>query len=331
VDYFSPGLREIRRFGQRTNDRVRLRLAQRNLVKAETHLGLLGWQAADFDGETQRQVEALQNVEREQADLTNRAAELSRKLETIAAQRAKVRLDYDQRRTALEADTAKVREPLADIERKMRVVRENLPDVDRRVAQLDKEEREADALYKKLLSVQPQTQEVSDEILRHRDRLLAIPNEREDLKRRHARGTGELQTHERTIATITASVGELDGQLREAKSAFDSADGALAKEQREAEREKARVTHETDRLERAKHHPYLEIGRVLADSGVAPVNQPEALTHVQEFRYEISFRETAIADSLRTSAAEDREAQRISLGIWAVVAVLAFLLLAALF
>lgn len=331
MDYFSPGLREIRRFGQRMNDRVRFHLAQRRLVKAETHLGLLGWQAADFDGETQRQVEALQNVEREQATLTNRAAELSRQLETIAAQRAKVRLDYDQRRTALNADAAKVREPLADLERKMRVVRDNLPDVDRRVAQLDKEEREADALYKKLLSVQPQTQEVSDEILRHRDRLLAIPNERDDLKRRHARGTVDLQTHERTISTITASIGELDGQLREAKGAFDSADGALAKEQREAEREKARVSHEIERLERAKHDPYLEIGRVLADCGVAPVNQPEALTRVQEFRHEISAREAAIADSLRTSAAEDREAQRISLGIWAVIAVLAFLLLAALF
>ncbi len=329
--YFSPGLREIRRLAQRAGARVRLFFIRRKLADAEARLGLLGWQQAEFDAETQRQVEALQNVEREQATLTNRAAELSRQLESVAARRAQVGAEYEERRAALEAERLKVSAPLADLEKKRRIVREHLPDVERSVAHLDKEEREADALYQKLLAVQPQTQEVRDEILRHRDRLLAIPNERDDVRLRHARGTAELQAHERGIADISARMAELEEQLRAARKTFDEANGVLAKESREVEREKTRCIHESERLERAKHDPYREIGRVLADSGIAPLNQPEALAAVQGLRGELAAVEQSLSESLQQSAAEDREAQRISLAIWAVIAVLLLLLLAALF
>jgi chromosome segregation ATPase len=321
----------MRRLALRAEARVRLFFARRRLAEAEARLGLLGWQQAEFDTETQRQVEALQNVERAQATLTNRAAELRRQIESLAARRAQVAAEHKERCAALEAERLKESAPLADLEKKRRIVHDHLPDVEHRVAQLDKEEREADALYKKLLAVQPQTQEVRDEILRHRDRLLAIPNERDDVRLRHARGTAELQAHERSIAGITARVAELEEQLRVARRQFAEADGALAKEEREAERAKARCAHESERLERAKHDPYREIGRVLADSGIAPLNQPEALAAVQALRGAVARQEQTLADSLQRSAAEDREAQRISLGIWAVIAVLGLLLLAAIF
>jgi hypothetical protein len=70
MDYFSPGFREIIRLVQRASLRVRGGITRRRLASVETQLGLLGWQQADFDPDTQRQVDALQNVEREQVALT---------------------------------------------------------------------------------------------------------------------------------------------------------------------------------------------------------------------------------------------------------------------
>jgi hypothetical protein len=54
VDYFSPGAREIARILGRVLNRLRMLAQRRRLARAETELGLLGWQQADYDEDTQR-------------------------------------------------------------------------------------------------------------------------------------------------------------------------------------------------------------------------------------------------------------------------------------
>lgn len=330
MSYFAPGFREILRFLARTALRLRLLVARRQLAAAETRLGLLGWQQADFDPETQRQVDAIQNVEREQATLTNRAADLARDLAAVTAERDAVRAGFEKQRAVLEAERTSARAPLAEIERIVGTVRGRPADIARRIADLERELRETDALYTKLLGVNPQTPQVRDEIMRLRQRLIAIPNETSDIKAQQLRATADLEEREKQRAAIDRHTADLDRQLRELKAQAAERDAASATLSRALEKDHARAETDVARLERAKHDPYREIGRVLAESGVAPANQPHALTRVHDLWKAIAAHETALATSLAETAAEDASTLRTSLALCAVIALAALLVLSAL-
>jgi hypothetical protein len=72
-------------------------------------------------------------------------------------------------------------------------------------------------------------------------------------------------------------------------------------------------------MERAKLNPYREIGRVLADHLIGPMNQPEALDRVLNFREEIRDYESTIAALDRETAMANPLELRISLGLWGVI------------
>jgi len=330
MDYFSPGFRELIRLARRTWARGQVFLARRNLREAETQLGLLGWQQADFDLETQRQVDAIQNVEREQGALTNRVAELAREIQTLAAERARVRAELEQQRATLEADRTSTRAPLTEIDRLLGSVRDRGPIIERNLAGLDREERETNELYNKLIVTNPQPPEMRDDILKLRDRLLAIGHERNDLKASAANTAEELQKREQERQSIEEKSAGFDRQLRELKAAAEQCDSEFATRAKDLEKEKARNDGTIHRLEHAKLDPYREIGRVLADSGVSPLNQPEAFSRVIDLRKSITTAEEAITASLAETAQENAELLRVSLGIWGVLIVGLLLVLGAL-
>ena len=319
MDHFSPGLRAARRLVTRLDHRVRLYFAQRNVAKAETELGLLGWQQAEYDSETQRQVDALQNVEREQAALSNRFAETAHALEQVATDRATLRATFDQEYAALEAKRTKAREPLPGLREQIDKLREANSPAERRAAELEKELRDVEKLYTKLLLVQPQTPEVRDEILSLRDQLIALPNERKDLANQAARRTAEIQARQDQIAAIEQAVAGLDRRMRDRKTLFHEEDDALAKRQRELERDKVRAQAEHEQLERAKINPYREIGIVLADNNIGPMNQPQALERVMQCRSIVREHQQDLVDLEAIAAAEDQVQVRASLAIWAAI------------
>jgi len=326
MDHFSPGIRACRRLATRLDHHVRLYFAQRNLAKAETELGLLGWQQAEFDPVTQRQVDALQNVEREQAELGNRATEIALGLAEVTGQRTSLRSAFDQEYGAMGAEKAKVREPLPSLREQIDKLREPAAAAERRTAELEKELRQVDNLYNKLLLIQPQTPEVRDEIIGLREQLIAIPNERNDLKNQNARRTAEIQHREEQVAAIEKSVAELDRKMRERKATFYEADDVLARKQRDLERDKARTEAENEQLERAKINPYREIGRVLADNDVGPMNQPQALERVMQCRSAVAAHEQALATIKSVAAAEDRVQVQMSLAIWMTILLVVLLI-----
>jgi chromosome segregation ATPase len=330
MDHFSPGIRAFRRYLARLDHRVRLYFARRNVAKAETELGLLGWQQAEFDPETQRQVDALQNVEREQAELSNRSAENAHALEQVAAERSALRAAFDRDSAVLEAERTKTREPLAALREQIDKMREANPAAERRAAELEKELRDVEKLYNRLLHIQPQTAEVRDEILGLRDQLIAVPNERKDLLNQCARRAGEIQSREEQIAAIEEATAEVDRRMRERKNAFQAEDDILARKQRELERDKARAQAEHEQLERAKINPYREIGIVLADNNVGPMNQPQALQRVLECRSIVLSHRQEIVDLDAAAAAEDRVQVQMSFAIWAAILFALALLVAAL-
>lgn len=331
MDYFGPALRELRRIFLRLIHRVRLEWFRRKLAAAEAELGLLGWQQADFDETTQTQVDKVHDVEREQARLNNASAELAGTIRELTGKRENTRREHEAQRQHLVEERARVRQPLAALEPQLAALRKHEPDYRHRIPELDREQRELDELYSKVLLAQPQTSRVHDELLRLRERLIAIPNEKADLLSQHMRISADLQTKEKEAAEIEAHIATLDRQLRELEHLGRTMESKLAAELREKEREKGRLELDVEKLERAKRNPYREIGRVLADANVPPRNQPHVLAHVKELRFAVQEEEYEIARSLQLSGTENHTETLTSWILWGIILIALGLLVGVLF
>jgi chromosome segregation ATPase len=310
---------------------LRLRDLNAKLAKAEGELGLLGWQQADFDPDTQKQVEAIQHVEREQAALANRSAEMKRSLETLHVEREQSTEEFARRKAVLAAELAAARVPLAEAERLLRVLRDRDPDVGRNIAKLEKEDREIAQLCERLLTVQPQPPNAQAELLALRDRTLAISNEKADLKLQQARALSDSEERERERTEAKTQVEEVERQIRELDAASRKELDRFAATERDLGREKVAIERGIEQLDRAKVDPYREIGRVLADSNIAPMNQPAALEKVLELRESILAAEMDTVNLLRQSASQNQTELVVSFALLAVIVLAVFMILAAIF
>jgi chromosome segregation ATPase len=201
----------------------------------------------------------------------------------------------------------------------LEAARDHAPDVERKSAQLDREQRDIEELSTRLLLVQPQPHDIRTEILRLRDRTLAIQNERSDLRTQHARSLSEIHHLEQQITGIEKKIAEFDHSLRELRAGFEKEDGKLAEDERAQAEEKEKVEEQANALEHAKGNPYRAIGAVLADNHIAPMNQPAALAKVLNFRGKIAARESEIDALFRESRSINRTELRISIALWLLV------------
>jgi chromosome segregation ATPase len=281
VDYIEPGLREIGRQAARLLVRARLALARRRRARALTQLGLLGWQGADFDPETQRQVDEIQNVEREQSRHLNEAAAHSLEVRQLNTERESVRRSHLEVRRQQEAELRKANEAKAQLERQVAEKRKVEPKFQQRIPELDRELRETNKLYSELLVMEKQTPQTKQEIIRLRERIVAIPNEKNDLRTSHLRSVTELRTLEESLARQAGAVAAAQQRINYAESQWEAADAVLAARIKAAEKEKTAAERQYASLETAKSNPYQRIGEVLAGSGIGPINQPEMLAEVR--------------------------------------------------
>jgi len=305
-------------------NRLRLRVVQRRLGQAETTLGLLGWQQADFEGDAQRPIEQLANVEREQARLTNASARLGLAIRAQQAERDAARRQFAEARAGLEAERAKIAAPVGETERQFTERQRLQENFAERTRALDYELAETNRQHEELRTTD--TPEARGEMMQFRGRAMAIPSELTDIRLRQHRLANELRPLEEALARGRAAVAVEDDKLRAQQLAFDAADHARRHAISEREREKQAVEKQIEGLEKAKGDPYRKIGQMLADSGIAPMNQPGALAAVEHVRAEIAHIDGAIAASLMCSEKENRLALRQSWMWWAGIgAVVAFL------
>jgi len=326
VNYFSPGYYEVRRMVLRAVHRWRLRAAEKHLAKAETELGLLGWQQADFDEKTQRQVDKIMNFEREQARLTNESATVGRTIGELTTLREQTRRTYQEKRTPLDAQLEMHRANLAKFDADLARAEDELPALERRLAQLERELRESNKLYSEMLGRETQSREQRDELGRVRERITSLPHEISDAHTRTSRLRAEFEARRKTRAKEEERAEALARDVRQLDDAHRHEDDELAEAIKTREREKQRLEKEHDALEKEKVNPYREIGQVLADSNVAPMNQPQSLEVVRDRRFRKHELEYEIAKSLRESDLADRTLIHHSLMLWAAI-ILAFLLI----
>ena len=330
MDYFTPSLHELSRIFKRTRHRIQISVAERHLATAEANLGLLGWQQADFDEETQRQVDALQNIEREQSELTNRSAEIAHQMESLRIERVRVRWEFEQRRDKLACERAKACQPLDDLQRRLAHARAHTPDVDRKAAQLERELKDIEVLSDKLIVIQPQPLNVRDEILQLRDRVLQIQNERNDLKIAHARNLSEVHQLEQQAGGLEKRLAEFDQSLLVLKESFENDDAKLVEQELALDRDKEKTETAVNEMDRAKGNPYRAIGRVLADNEIAPMNQPSALSKVLTLREVIAAHHGQIGELNRQSQSTHRTLLQISFILWIAIIAAALLVIGAL-
>ena len=330
MNYLSPGLREISRKCRRLIKTVRRSIERRRLTRAETELGLLGWQQADYDPVTERQVQNIQNYEREQARLTNEGAELGRAIRACMECRQAARKEFDEIRSQVETERKAAADATDSLEKQVVALRRQEPTYEKRIPELDRELREVTELYGELLTSEKQSPKLREELIRLRERTVAIPNEKADLRTQHLRVVSELKSLETQLARHRQHLGELERKLQALEDAFYARDREIAAEIKQREKEKAKVDREINALEAAKENPYLEIGRVLADNNLAPMNQPDALEKVRTQRFIVHELDYDIMKSLQASENENRDLVRISYIVWMAVSFTALVIVVAL-
>jgi len=228
VNYFSPGYYEVRRMVLRAVHRWQLRGAEKHLAKAETELGLLGWQQADFDEDTQREVDKIMNFEREQARLTNEGATVGRSIGELTTLREQTRRTYNEKRAPLDAQLEMHRANLAKFDADLARAEDELPALERRTAQLERELRETNKLYSEMLGRETQTREQRDELGRVRERITSLPHEISDAQTRQSRLRAELEARRKTRAKEEERAEALARDVRQLDDAHRHEDEELA-------------------------------------------------------------------------------------------------------
>ena len=327
MNLFLPALRELARIYDRQIGRASLWLARRRLARTETDLGLLGWQQADFEGEAQRHIDQLTNVEREQSRQTNEGAALGVAIRQGQEKRDAGKKDYDAARAALAAEWEAAALPVETTGRHLAARRKTDVDFDGLIAGLEREMTEVQARQNALRAVGNPTPEMHAELIRLHARAGTIPNAQADLHRRSAQAQNDIRMLEETLARSQPVLAAATEKLRVLDEQFTRSDGTLERQIAGRRREKEAIEAKIEGLEKAKNNPYRQIGQILADSGIAPMNQPGALAAVQRSRVVVARIVREIAASHAASGREDRAALRKSWGILALVAVLAGLAL----
>lgn len=304
MNFLAPGLRELARLSDRSFCRLRLVAQRRTLAQLESKLGLLGWQQAEYDAHTQQHVDQLNDVERVQAQLTNQSAELGVAIAKLEEKRTFERTAYEQERAAQEAKRALLLEPVQETERALGEQQRAARELQERVATLDRELQVDEEKYRALLALGDQTIEQAAEVQRLQKRVIAIPHEKREWQEKLravevvvSRIEGELHERRAVLSVEMEALSALEKK-------FQESDAALVGEIAARKREKQKLEKESDALEKTKTQPYREIGKVLADHGIEPMNQPQALEAVQAQREQIAAVEARLAESLVQSAGE---------------------------
>ena len=294
MNYLAPGFRELHRILSRLFLRQRLWFEKRKLARLETALGLLGWQQADYDEQTQEHVNRLMDCERAQARLTNESAALALEIgELEKEQGTRCREFKEACAQALARGTPGARAE-TELGSQLAEKRKECREIEGRLAVLNRELTAAEKEYQ-AQAAQQSSPPARDELLRLRKLILALPCEKTDWQARLAHAELELSAME-----------SVERALGEARRRFEEDDAAMTRKIADRQRAKSKVAKQTEAMERGKDDPYREIGRALADHDIAPMNQPDALQAVLRQRERIDADEATVAASLEASARENR-------------------------
>jgi chromosome segregation ATPase len=306
VNFLAPGLRELARLFDRSFRRLRLVAQRRKLAQLESKLGLLGWQQADYDAGTQQHVDQLNDLERTQAKLTNQSAELGVAIAKLEEKRAFERTVYEKAHETREASRTALLGPVQETESARDEKQRESKELEERLKSVDRELTSNEEKYRALLAKGDHTPGQAAEVQRLQKRAIAIPQEKWQWQQALAAIEADIPRIEAELHQRRAVLSVETEALNKLEEEFQKSDGALADEIASRKREKQKLEKENDALEKTKTQPYREIGKVLADHGIEPMNQPQALTDVLAQRETIATQEAQLAESCKESGREKK-------------------------
>jgi chromosome segregation ATPase len=323
LNYLAPGLRELGRIYGRLKRRSQLIWERRELVRCETKLGLLGWQQADYDATLQPHVDQLADLERSQAQLTNESASMGLTVQQLEERRAAEKATYESQRAARVAARDPLVEPVEEIQRTLETRRRERKEMAERMAAVDQELATAEERYRVLLARGSHSASEEAEVQQWRRRVIVAPGEKKEYAEKLAALDAEIPRLETEGQQRKALLTVENEALQTLEKGFAASDKALADELATRKRDKQKLERKIDGLEKSKTRPYREIGRALADHGIEPLNQPQALEAVLHQRERIAVLESELANS----RAHSRQEKRVEVwGSWALLFTFAVLL-----
>jgi chromosome segregation ATPase len=307
VKFFHTGVREVARKMRRLWLRASTSVHARKLRKAEFDLGWLGWQQAHFTGpEIEAEIAKIEEFERQQAKLLNVSAELAHYIQQLQTQRAAARRQRHETLARLKAERQPLENSCTRTSAAVNAKCEALARFRAAMAKLESCDAELAGRYSELLTTYPQTPESRAALMHLGEERTALSTERQNLQRSRASAESELATLEETLAEVQSQINALDAASQEARKKSAAADRARSPQLREAQRAKTQSAKQMTFLDRNMREPFVRVGQVLADSDVAPLNQPEALEKVRRLRTRLEAMNAAIAQSVAESDAASR-------------------------
>lgn len=299
----------------------------RHLAQAETELGKLAWQQADFvDPEILKRVDEIIDYEKNQAALLNREANLSWEKSEKQTAREKARATADEvldqfarERRDLSAARRTQQSALLEKSRKTAPLRQQLLQVQGEIEQLQ-------ILQSKIEKFE--TDEAAQEARRISAQLDELSSREKDLKHTIDAHADLDRAACAELAAVEEQISKLEDAIEERRTALEAKEAEIDTEIARIEDEQRRMREMADALEHQKTSPFQLIGECLADHNIGSRNQPEALENVHATRYAIAVLKQQIDESLQESARADRSAIMLFYFV-VVVAVFALVLFVA--
>lgn len=268
---------------------------------------MLGWTQVDFPPKVQEQIRAINIFEQQQANFSNRGADLQWKIDGLQSQREQDRKAHGEHLVQLKSEM----QPLLELRNRSKAPlaekQASLRRFERAISDLEAAHQAFGAKLHELMAVEPPTLEIRRQITSINDQRAAFESERDDLDRSRLRVSHEVKTIRETIAGHDLEISRLNRKIEKAGDAFTARDGELLSQIHKLEREKAETEKHVAALDQKKSPAYLAIGRCLADFNIGPINQPDALQRVAQHRQTIRNCEQRIADSRAESSKISRE------------------------
>ncbi len=299
MNFIGTGLRELGLKVRRQRTRMALRHVKRQLKRSEISLGREGTTQASSLEEVRTEIVALKKLEQEQKEVAVRIAQAEGALKQIDAERREnsqaqneeiARLDQKKKPILQRRDEAKAQANLCDRE---------LSSVEGRLQANDATDR---ALMKKvaeLQSLSPPPDDLDAQMEKLSSKRARLPDERAEIIRAREGSAEACRRARQQLAAIEEGIAAADQQISRVRGKYEDKDRILnekARAQNDVLKE-ARQHHET--VEGRKDPAYLNIGRHLANRGIAPPNAPRLLHDVLRNRQAVD-RHVAHKDELRS-------------------------------
>lgn len=284
MSFITTGFRELTLKVRRQRTRLALRHEKRLLQKAEITLGREGTSVAANFPEVRAEIVALRKLEQEQKEFALRIAKIEEALKQIDLQRqensraqseAIAKLEEEKRPLVARRDAAKSQADNCGKE---------LATVEDRLAKHNAADQELLNQMSALQAMEPPPDDLQEQMQGIGAARANLPTDKEVITQaREGSAAACRQAHEK-LAAEEALVAQAEKNIAKVRGEFEARDRALNESSRTQQEEVRQAKQQHQTVEEKKNPAYLNIGRHLANAGIAPPNAPHLLNDVHRHR-----------------------------------------------